>query len=620
MMINVTEIIRKTMGWCPNVSIAERKTKYVEYEPASVTSGLPVKKWKFDLLVLGHVCALLFASLLILPMSVYHAIDLYGSSYLALNYGQFSADITSSIASALFSIATVMLVYNITVYKKLYSKLCYFNVLLLSGLFAAIILQLSLLNDNYRLEWSIYWVFVLAVLPSIPSIISINLDKRYGGQKIVKEGIGLAEIIKRTLGWCPNAEMLNRKEEIYMVAYEGTYVDKIKGIGFRGILGALHLVFAAWLISTALRVLAKVQIFPWYVMDINFISSGILLAVGISSLMIFFNFAKSANVHRILALVNIALLAVFSLYLSMSLISFEFMPSISEFLYSVFDRPYYHYTFGTTSLILFTLILGIPSIITFFSKPMGERKTRFIPATLLILIIVVASLGAYYLYLDKQKGSLLEESGKNGEYELYRIEPDTFAGIFGASNAYPYFLDSMSGTTGHPVSKDTYEAIQFLQNKETGKVIAWWDYELEIKAAGKEPVITYASEEIRQTIARPSSLYDRFDSHEKVADVSRFFATDSEDVAKGIAEKYNADMVYISRQRMNDLIPVMLMAADPNYYIQNKDVINIIKRPEDYLNKIIKPTMGYKFNSGAELKYFDKIFENKDVIIYRLKT
>ncbi len=421
------------------------------------------------------------------------------------------------------------------------------------------------------------------------------------------------------LGWCPNAAFVNKKEEIFMVSYEGKYIDKIKGMGFRGFLGALHLVFGAWLIITALRVLAKTQIFPWYVMDLNFISSGILLAIGISSLMIFFNFVKSANVHRILALVNIALLVVFSLYLSMSLISVEFMPAISEFLYSMFDRPYYNYTFGTVSLILFTLILGIPSILTLFSKPEGIRKTRFISAALLILIIVSASLGAYYLYMNKQKESLLEESGKNGEYELYRINPDTFAGIFGTSNLYPYFLDSTSGTTGHPISKETYEAIQFLRNKETGKVIAWWDYELEIKAAGKEPVITYASKEISKTVGRPSLLYDEFDSNEKVADVSRFFATDSEEVAKSIAGKYGANIAYISRQRMNDLIPVMLMAADPNYYFQSKDVINLINSPEDNLNKIIKPTMGYGFNSGAEFKYFDKIFENKDVIIYQLK-
>lgn len=153
MTINVSEILRKMMGWCPNAGITELNTKRIEYEILSANAGLPM----------------------------------------------------------LFSIATLSLIYNILIFKKLYSKLCYFNVTLLSGLFAAIILMLSLLNSNYRLEWSIYWAFVFSLLPSIPSFMSISLDKKYGGQKVVKEGIGLAEIIKRALGWCPNATMLNKK-------------------------------------------------------------------------------------------------------------------------------------------------------------------------------------------------------------------------------------------------------------------------------------------------------------------------------------------------------------------------------------------------------------------------
>jgi len=123
------------------------------------------------------------------------------------------------------------------------------------------------------------------------------------------------------LGWCPNTAMLNKKEEIYMVSYEGKYIDKIKGMGFRGLLSILHLVFAVWLLFTALRVLAKPMIFPWWYMDVNIFSSGILLLVGISSLMIFLNFVKSANVHMKLALVNIALLIAFLLYLSQFLVS-----------------------------------------------------------------------------------------------------------------------------------------------------------------------------------------------------------------------------------------------------------------------------------------------------------
>ncbi len=38
------------------------------------------------------------------------------------------------------------------------------------------------------------------------------------------------------LGWCPNAAMLNGKEE-YMVSYDGKYMDKIRGMGFGDIKG-----------------------------------------------------------------------------------------------------------------------------------------------------------------------------------------------------------------------------------------------------------------------------------------------------------------------------------------------------------------------------------------------
>ncbi len=260
--------------------------------------------------------------------------------------------------------------------------------------------------------------------------------------------ISITQVIKKIMGWCPNAEMLNRREEEYMVSYEGRYIDRIKGMGFSGVLGILHILFAVWLISTALLVLAKVQIFPWYVMDINFISSGILLVIGISSLMIFFNFLKSANIQRILAVLNVVLIIVFFLYLSQSLISYE--PKIS-----VFDKPFNHYTFGTVSLMLFTIV-----------------------------------------------------------------------------------------------------------------------------------------------------------------DVSRFFTTDSEEAAKEIAEKYGAKYVYLSRQRWHVYFTVMLLTAHPDINLQS---YSNIQSSEAFDKEFYEPSMAYKFNSGAELKYFDKIFENEDVIIYQLK-
>lgn len=409
--------------------------------------------------------------------------------------------------------------------------------------------------------------------------------------------------LKVWLGWCPNTEALNRREEIYMVPYEGKYIDKIKGMGFSEFLGILHLVFAVWLIITALWVLAKPLIFPWWVMDINIISSGLLLAVGITSIMIFFNFIKAANAHRMLALVNIILLIAFYLYLSQFLVS-------SEYNNLIFNRLYNNYSFGFVTLILFTLIISVPSLLTFLNKPAGEKKTGFLISTLLILIVVFAALGAYYLYLDKQKDRLLvNELGKKGEYKLYRFEQ-------GASWGYPYFLDAPGDTTGHQVSKGTYEAMQFLLNKETDKVISWWDFELEIKAAGKEPVISYASNDIKLTIARPASLYDKYEPDEKVADVSRFFTTDSEDTAKSIAGKYGADIIYISRQRMSNLFPVMLMAANSGLNIWNNPDI---QSPGALEKRFYEPSVAYRFNNGAEMRYFEKIFENNDVYIYQLK-
>ena len=68
---------------------------------------------------------------------------------------------------------------------------------------------------------------------------------------------------------------------------------------------------------------------------------------------------------------------------------------------------------------------------------------------------------------------------------------------------------------------------------------------------------------------------------------------------------------------MNELIPIMMLGANLNPDAQNQDISN--SNTPEYFEKVIKTTMGYKFNSGAELNYFDKIFENKDVIIYQLK-
>ncbi len=145
MTINLSDILKRTTGWCPNAT--EQKTRFVEYETAPIDTGIHVKKWKIDLLFTGHICALLFMSLYTLPGSMIQASDIYRDpNLMQRNHGLFLADVTISIASVLFSAATIILMYNIIVFKKLYSKLCFINLVLLSGLFAAIIVEVSFLG------------------------------------------------------------------------------------------------------------------------------------------------------------------------------------------------------------------------------------------------------------------------------------------------------------------------------------------------------------------------------------------------------------------------------------------------------------------------------------------
>jgi hypothetical protein len=418
--------------------------------------------------------------------------------------------------------------------------------------------------------------------------------------------INITEAIRKMAGWCPNAKKANKEEEWLMGVFKIENIKRIKGMGFEGVLSVLHLMYAVWLIGTALWVLAGVKFFPWYVSDITFISSAILLVIGITSLMIVLNFVKSANIHRSLAVMNIVLIVVFFWYLSQSLISYE-----REI--SVFNKPFQYYTFGIISLTIFTIIVGLPNLLTLLNKPTGKRETKFYKVSFLALIIIFALLGGYYLHLNIQRDSMiLEDNEEGGEYRIYQLAPGTYSMSGMSIEEYPYFLDSQQGTTGHPISENTYKAIQFFRNKPHSNVLGWWDYELEIKAADKEPVISYASEEIQSTVGRPSKLYDRFESNTKVSDVSVFFTTDSEETAVSIAEKYGAGYVYISKARWEVYYQIMLMTSNPGAY-QN------IYSSEASFKEFYEQSIAYMFKTGMELEYFDKIFENEDVVIYQLK-
>lgn len=383
-------------------------------------------------------------------------------------------------------------------------------------------------------------------------------------------------------------------------SHKSRIIEKIKENRFKSIVGVLYTVFAVWLIITAISVLSKPMIFPWWVMDINFIASGLLLVVGILSLLIVFNFIKSFGTHRPLAIMNIVLLIAFFVYLSQSLVNYDHPLRL-------FCNPYHNYAYGAVSLTLFTIIIGLPSILTIFHKPKpGERRNvKYLVVASIALIIVAGMIGVHYLYLNQQKEGLAIEEMDG--CKLYYTMPSRFMAIPPVHP--PYFVDSRESTTGHGISEDTYEAIKFMCGVDGEKVLAWWDYALEIELAGKQPVINYASENIKMTIGRPSSLYDTYDQEEKVKDVARFFITDSGDEAKSIAEKYGADLVYLPKQRIFPcMFPVMRIAANTETLFDPQ-----------MLDRLYESSMCKKFESGINLRYFEKIFENKEVCIYKLK-
>jgi asparagine N-glycosylation enzyme membrane subunit Stt3 len=118
-----------------------------------------------------------------------------------------------------------------------------------------------------------------------------------------------------------------------------------------------------------------------------------------------------------------------------------------------------------TILILYILLITLHYFATKKLYPFSSFLT------LIIFTLILGTILSSILYPIRN----MEEITR-----AYKIEPGS-ASYY--DNTNPYFLDSPGDTTGHHISEDTYKAIQYLRNKETGKVLAWWDFELEIKAA-----------------------------------------------------------------------------------------------------------------------------------------
>ncbi len=419
----------------------------------------------------------------------------------------------------------------------------------------------------------------------------------------------MTEAIRKLLGWRPMKEQA-RKEREFMFSNENQTVISIKS-NTRIFFGVIHLVFAFYLVSTALRVLSEpnTRMFPWWIMDINFVASGLLLIIGIISLVLSFNLVKRDDSYdnscKVLALANIGLAILFFVYLH------QYMAHILYGGVAVLVRgPFPSYTFDQPSLIIYSALIALPSLLSIpvllrsrhdISKTSRKRSYMVLVITVFLVVAASAGMGLYYNHLNQQKSAMVvEELGNDQNIKLYHINDDFVRGTWLQGQDVPYFIDSKGATSGRFVSQDTYDAIRFLSETDAAVVMAWWDPALEIKAAGKAPVICYASERIEHTVARPTSI-NKFEPDERVADVARFFATDSAEESKSISEEYGATTVYVPRYYGPGLFWAMAEALDAESGFRYEE------------------SMYHRFISGDEPESFEKIFENEGVCIYRLR-
>ncbi len=387
--------------------------------------------------------------------------------------------------------------------------------------------------------------------------------------------MNITKRIRFWLGWCP---IVSGKEKR---AGQVPVTDFVGG--FRISLASLHLIIGIGFLVNVLYVLKNMPWFPGWIMDIDIVASTLLFIIALVSIFIAFDVVRSEDAHKILSLVNLALISVLFVYLSWW--------TVEKTSRSILGSLRSDYMFTLQSLIIFTLIIAIPSLVNLLRDGTYEVRKKTGIILLITLILIPATFASLYYYINWQKSNLLIEKGE--DYEIYP------AVSYWWGQSAVVFVDSDKWSSGSAVGLDEYDALKFLEGLDDGKVMAWWDFGLRIKAlAKKEPVIYFASKEIKPTIGRVG-FNAQFEPANKVSDVATFFTTNNEDEAKALMEKYGAVYIYFPKKIEVYLFDAMRSASGQDGEYEN--------------------SMYYRFENGVQMEYFEKIYENEYAAIYRLK-
>ncbi|CAD7771726.1 hypothetical protein AIOGIFDO_01091 [Candidatus Methanoperedenaceae archaeon GB37] len=389
----------------------------------------------------------------------------------------------------------------------------------------------------------------------------------------------LVERIRKLMGWCPMAVEEEKRE----FASNSSFGYEFKHRGLRTLFASVHLVIGIGLLVNVFFVIRNMPWFPGWILEIDITASMLLSVIALFSIFIAFDIIKSDEAKKVLSLTSLIIILLLFVYLAGWTAS-----STSFSLSSLLQSLQFNYTFTMQTLILFTLIIAVPNLLNLLRKGSYRVERRTGIVLILILILVPAVFASLNYHINMQKSKLLIEKGE--EY-----------GIYHPAHYWWYqpavvFVDSDKWSTGTAVSQEEYDALKFLKGLEDGKVMAWWDFGLRIKAlAKKEAVIYYGSEEIKRTIARPGNK--NYEPAEKVRDVAAFFTTGNEDEAKAIMEKYEAVYVYLPKNMY--LFNAMKLASGLDTEYEN--------------------SMYYRFENNADIKHFEKLYENEYGVIYKLR-
>jgi len=249
-----------------------------------------------------------------------------------------------------------------------------------------------------------------------------------------------------------------------------------------------------------------------------------------------------------------------------------------------------------------SILLGIMA--SFFASQLMKKKSFTIKRkhTLAVLVVVILLLPLFgYVQYHGRDNVVVEHIGgkcdarirvvhfPDGEEFCYIKEGKDFSGYF--NTEYTASLDwTMNNTPDDSV------------------FLCWWDYGHMIRAIGEREVVIFSpSEKILWTIQDPNKIRE-YSVHQHVLDVAQALTTTEPNETISIMKKYDADYIFVSKDDA--------AKAGVLFKVAGKDSTMYLT-PDGFTEEGKKTTL-YKILQITSLEHFEMVYNDSNVIIYKL--